>query len=135
MMYFKAPGFCIHQDFASSARGAFTRYVEVSEDQYAVRQVEVFDGGNVLRYDRSHWCDDYGMLLGLRFSHKPKWAAFFPDAELIDAKEFGRIWQAAGKSPLRAEQVARSRAARWGTAPNWLKASEGSKWGSAFCVR
>ena len=51
--------------------------------QYADRQVETFDNGSVLRYDRLHWCDDFGHLLGLRFSRKPKWTALFPGAEVI----------------------------------------------------
>jgi hypothetical protein len=88
MQYFKAPGWCIRRDFVAADWGDSVRYVEVADDQFAVRQIEVFDNGNVLRYDRSHWCDDFGQLLGLRFSRKPKWAASFPGAEVIEAAEF-----------------------------------------------
>jgi hypothetical protein len=111
MLYFKAPGRCLRQEFLASEWGEFVRYMEVADDQYAVRQVEVFENGNILRYDRTHWCDDFGQLLGLRFSHKPKWAVAFPGAELIEAAHFERVWRAARQSPLWEQQVARSRAA------------------------
>jgi hypothetical protein len=51
MLYFKAPGQCLRRDFVA-AWGDFVRNMEVSDDQYAIRQVEEFDNGNVLRYDR-----------------------------------------------------------------------------------
>ncbi|MEX0614156.1 MAG: hypothetical protein WD229_18700 [Pirellulales bacterium] len=115
MLYLKAPGFCIREDFIAAGWGEFVRYLEVGDDQHAVRQVEIFDNGNVLRYDRSHWCDDFGLLLGLRFSRKPKWSKTFPGAEIIAAAEFERVWRAARRSPLWEQQVAHSRAAQWGT--------------------
>ena len=40
--------------------------MEVGDDQLAVRQVDVFESSRVLRYDRDHKCDDYGMLIGLK---------------------------------------------------------------------
>lgn len=111
----------MHRDSAAAEWGGFVCYVEVANDQYAVRHVEVFDNGNVLRYDRGHWCDDFGQLLGRRFSHKPKWAVGFPGAELIKAAQFERVWRAAQESPLWNQQVKRSRAALWGVTPHWLK--------------
>jgi hypothetical protein len=121
MLYFEAPGWCLRRDFVAAEWGEFVRYLEVGDDQYAVRQVELFDNGNVLRYDRAHWCDDFGQLLGLRFSRKPKWAANFPGAELIAATEFERVWRAARRSPLWKEQRSRSRAEQWGAEPHWLR--------------
>jgi hypothetical protein len=53
------------------------------------------------------------MLLGLRFSHKPKWAEFFPDAELIDLAEFDRVWRKAQRSSLWEQQAASSTASKW----------------------
>ena len=114
MFYFKAPGRSLRQDFLASQWGAFVRYVEVADDQFAFRQIEVFDNGAMLRYDRSHWCDDFGRLLGLRFSRKPKWAKAFPGAELIDAAEFDRIWHRAKRSPLWEQQLKSSLVAEWG---------------------
>lgn len=114
MLYFQAPGRCLRPDSPTSAWGGLTRYLEVADDQFAVRQVEVFDNGNVLRYDRTHWCDAFGQLLGCRFSRKPKWTKSFPGSEIIEAAEFERAWRAAQRSPLWEQQVALSRAGEWG---------------------
>ena len=93
MLYFKAPGHCLRQDSLAVGWGECVRYLEIADDQYVVRQVEVFDNKNVLRYDRSHWCDGFGQLLGRRFSRKPKWAVGFPGAEIIEPTEFERVWR------------------------------------------
>jgi hypothetical protein len=90
-------------------------YIEVGDDQQAVRFVEKFNDGKCLRYDRDHWCDDYGMLLGLRFSLKQKWKKFLPEATLIGKAEFEAQWDAAKASPLWEHQVATSRVEKWGT--------------------
>jgi hypothetical protein len=114
MLYFKAPGRCIHRDVLSMEWGDFVWYVEVADDQWAMRQVNVFDNGNILRYDRLHWCDDFAMLLGLKFSRKPKWAVFFPGAEEITAAEFEKMWRVAKRSKLWEQQIGRSRVPQWG---------------------
>jgi hypothetical protein len=117
MMLLKAPGRYLMQGSAASGWGDFTHYLEVADDQFTVREVDVFENGNILRYDRSHWCDDYGMLLGLRFSRKPKWAVFFPGAEVISAADFEKVWRKARRSPLWELQVNSSRVAEWGALP------------------
>lgn len=117
MLYFKAPGRCIHPDFTTVDWGEFVRYIQVADDQYATRQVEVFEDGSILRYERSHWCDDFGMLLGLKFSRKPKWAVFFPGAELIVGTEFENAWKLSQRSKLWKQQVDRSRVIAWGAFP------------------
>jgi hypothetical protein len=111
MLYFKAPG-RLMRDRLSADWGNFTWFVEVGDDQRAIRQVNVFDNGNVLHYDRSHNWDDYGMLLGLKFSRKPKWSKFFPGAELISADDFERVWRLAQSSRLWSLQLSASRAGR-----------------------
>ena len=85
MFYFKAPGRLMHGSLAAGW-GKITRYLEVGDDQLPVRQVDVFENGGVLRYDRFHQWDDYGRLIGLRFSRKPKWAKFFPGVETPSPK-------------------------------------------------
>ena len=117
MWYFKAPGSvsrlspsgkfdltCDDTDW-----GRITQYREVADDQWAVRQVDAYENGNVLRYDRSHRRDDYGSLIGLKFSRKPKWVVYFPAAEIISAGEFEKVWQTALMSPLWELQVASRR--------------------------
>jgi len=94
--------------------GEFVRYVEVAADQFAQRQIEVFDNGHLLRYDRDHWCDEFGQMTGLKFSRQPKWAKFYPHAELITAIEFERLWKVALKSKLWSLQLKRSRVMAWG---------------------
>jgi hypothetical protein len=114
VFHFKATGRHFMQDSLAINWGVPLRYVEVGDDQHTVRQVDVFKNGNSLRYDRTHWCDDYGMLLGLRFSYKPKWRKSFPDAVLITQTEFDKIWAAAENSPVRNLQLSSSRVAEWG---------------------
>jgi hypothetical protein len=105
MFHFKAPGRFTRGPLVREW-GRISMYVEVGDDQRAIRQVDVFDNGNVLRYDRSHQWDNYGMLVGAKFSRKPKWAKFFPGAELISGDDFERIWRSAQSSPLWTLQVA-----------------------------
>ena len=121
MLYIKAPGRCIHHDSPAIAWGGLTRYLEVAGDQFAIRQIELFKNGNALRYDRSHWCDAFGQLVGLRFSRKAKWAVYFPRAEVIGGTGFEKAWEAAMPSPLWTDQVARSRVEEWGAVPSWLR--------------
>jgi hypothetical protein len=117
MWYFKAPGRVsrlspsgkFYLTFDDTDWGQITQYREVADDQFAVRQVDVYENGNVLRYDRSHRRDDYGSLTGMKFSRKPKWAVNFPGAEMISAGEFGKVWQKALMSPLWDLQVASQR--------------------------
>ena len=99
MWYFKAPGRLMQASLAADW-GRITRYLEVADDQHAVRQVDVFENGNLLRYDRSHPRDEYGFLMALKFSRKPKWALFFPGAEMISDDQFEKVWRSAQWSPF-----------------------------------
>ena len=42
--------------------GTSTYFMEVGGNLHAIRQIEVYENGNVLFYDSSHFSDDYGML-------------------------------------------------------------------------
>jgi hypothetical protein len=94
MFHFKAPGRVMRESDAADW-GRFSWYIEVADDQFATRQVDLFENGNILRYDRSHRRDRFGFLLALRFSRKPKWAKSFPGSELISETEFERVWRLA----------------------------------------
>jgi hypothetical protein len=67
--------------------------VEVGDDQIAVRHLCGFENDNVLRYNRQHTWDDYGMLVGMKFSRKPKWAKVFPGVEKGAERDFARVWR------------------------------------------
>ena len=114
MLHFKAPGWSIQRDFVASEWGEFFRYIEVGDDQRTTRQVEVFGNGNMLRYDREHWCDNFAMMVRHKFSRKPKWAVFFPGAEVITLAEFEKIWRAAEQSGRWKQQLACSRVPEYG---------------------
>jgi hypothetical protein len=42
--------------------GTSTYFMEIGDDFHALRQIEVYENGNVLFYDSSHCTDDYGKL-------------------------------------------------------------------------
>ncbi|MBE9205546.1 hypothetical protein IQ244_03285 [Nostoc sp. LEGE 06077] len=42
--------------------GTSTYFLEIGDDLYPIRQIEVYENGNVLFYDSSHCADNYGML-------------------------------------------------------------------------
>ncbi|MDZ8189683.1 MAG: hypothetical protein RMX96_33205 [Nostoc sp. ChiSLP02] len=44
------------------AWGTSTYFMEIGDNSHVVRQIEVYENGNVLFYDSSHISDDYGML-------------------------------------------------------------------------
>ena len=59
MFYVQAPRLRSFMPGALAADwGPRTWYIEVGDDQKAVRFVEKFKNGDCLRYDRIHWCDD-----------------------------------------------------------------------------
>ena len=42
--------------------GASTWYFEVGDDGYAVRQLDQYDGGAILKFDETHVDDEFGAL-------------------------------------------------------------------------
>lgn len=66
--------------------GASDWYFEVEPDKTVARQIEVYDGGVVLRYDQQHLDDKFGGL-----TDKPFDAAGLPVAE-IARDDFERAW-------------------------------------------
>jgi hypothetical protein len=69
------------------AWGTSTYFIEVGSDFYPLRQIEVYENGNVLFYDSSHFEDDYGMLCDKKFEEG--------DIEefKISRAEFEQVWQ------------------------------------------
>jgi hypothetical protein len=72
--------------------GRSTYFMEIDSDLYARRQIEVYENGNVLFYDKSHSLDDYGMLCDQRLDVKN-----IEEFEISEA-EFEQIWQS--KTPI-----------------------------------
>jgi hypothetical protein len=99
--------------------GTFTRCLEIGEDLRPVRQVDVFENGNLLSYDRTHWVDDFGMLGDARINrnrmHGP-WG----QCEEIEPGEFERVWTVARASPMWPRQVASAQMAQMGVVPVWF---------------
>ena len=90
MFHFKTPAEGWDQHI-SAQWGQCTRYIEVLDDQLASRTIEIYKNGNVLKYDRSHRSDEFGMLFGAKFSKKPKWRKFFPEVEMLTKAEFDQM--------------------------------------------
>lgn len=100
--------------------GRFTRLIEVGPDQYAMRQIDVFECGRFLRYDREHWVDAFGMLADARFK-QPLTLSRHWQILAIEGAEFETEWEAAGRSPQWPLQVASAAMAQQGPVPIWLR--------------
>jgi hypothetical protein len=69
--------------------GEATYFLEVDEDGDAVRQVELYPNGKVLRYSAAHQQDDWGALCVMVLDANDDWAPY-----VISREEFERVWQA-----------------------------------------
>jgi hypothetical protein len=74
------------------AWGTSTYFMELGDDLYARRQIEVYENGNVLFYDSNHCADDYGMLCDKRLDD-----GSITEFEISKA-EFEQVWQS--KTPI-----------------------------------
>jgi hypothetical protein len=70
--------------------GAATWFVEVGDDGWPLRQVEVYDDGPVLRYGPNRTEDDYGGLGAARLEAVEDWTRW-----VISAAEFEEAWSSA----------------------------------------
>ncbi len=91
--------------------GCFDYYIEIN-DQHVTRQVNVFENGEILRYTRNHWCDEYGMMFIGKFSLKQKAAR---GCRVIQADEFDKVWQRSLVSPNWEKQQQTAKINQWGT--------------------
>jgi hypothetical protein len=99
--------------------GRFTLYLEIGEDLCSVRQVHVFENGNMLCYDRIHWVDDFGMLGDAKINRNRMNGPWGKSAEIKSA-EFERVWTAARASPMWQQQVVTAQMGRMGAVPVWF---------------
>ena len=87
----------------ATAWGTFVRYVELGDDGFATRQVDEYANGNLTRYDRTHWDDQYGTLASLRFGKA--WLQHWGKPVVITRDEFERKWVEAAKSGVSGLQL------------------------------
>ena len=114
----KAPG--QYRDFEPfRSWGHFTRYLEIGDDLHPTRHVDVYENGNMLRYDRHHLADDFGILADMK--HSKRWGKWWGPSIEIDQAEFEEAWQAATASPTRQEQIDTAQMLRLGADPIWLR--------------
>ena len=66
--------------------GTPTYYFEIGEDNYPVRQIEVYENGNTLKYDTNIMNDRYGGL-----GDQPVDVEDFEEFK-IDKDEFEKVW-------------------------------------------
>ena len=71
--------------------GGVILYYEMGEDLGALRQIEIYDNGTVLFYDREHDTDEYGFLAEGEL--EPLGADYPYPLGYIDAEEFERLWE------------------------------------------
>ena len=105
---------------AVEAWGVFSRLIEVGDDLYALRHIDIFVNGRFLRYDRTHWVDAFGMLVdarsGRRLRKSRRWQVV-----AIETEEFEAAWKAAGNSKDWQLQVASASMSKFGPVPPWLQ--------------
>ena len=77
--------------------GGFIRYVEFGDDAFASRQVDEYENGYLVRYDREHWDDQFGTLADFRYGKT--WVKHWGEPHAITREEFELKWDAAEKSP------------------------------------
>jgi hypothetical protein len=98
--------------------GPFTRYIEIGNDLYPTRHVDAYENGYILRYDRIHWVDDYGLLAGMK--HSNKWDKWWGPSLETDVTEFEEIWEAAAASRAWPKQMDTAKMSQIGAVPFWL---------------
>jgi hypothetical protein len=91
-MYFEYVG-SGWQHHVSQDWGSCRRFVEVLHDQLAARQIDLYENGFVLKYDRLNNRDEFGILIGLKFSRKDKWRKSFKGIEVVSQSEFDALWR------------------------------------------
>lgn len=78
--------------------GGAIRYLEIGDDHYANRQVDIFENGNSLRYDRERWSDNCDSIGGMKYD-AVKWLKWWGPDEKIAATEFETAWSLAEMAP------------------------------------
>lgn len=91
--------------YRSADWGTFCRYLEIGDDLFAVRQVDIYSNGNCLWYDREHWIDEFGELGCQR--HSPRAVSQSQQRWTIievSAAEFEAVWNTSQVAPNQPQQ-------------------------------
>lgn len=78
--------------------GTFTSFVEIGDDSYALRDVQLYQNGYALRYDRENWLDGVGCLGSMKYDEQ-KWLELWGPDEAIEASEFEEAWASSENAP------------------------------------
>lgn len=99
MIYLKS-GKQTHSDpeQPTAAWGSFVRFLEIADDGYASRQVDVFVNGCALMYDRELWSDEDSMLADRKYD-EDTWAEAWGPCQKITQELFEVEWEFAEAAP------------------------------------
>lgn len=75
---------------AYEAWGTSVWYFELDDERYPVRQIEIYESGDVLTYDQTHLDDEYGGLGEAALDGEEEWKPFE-----IAEHEFDSAWRSA----------------------------------------
>jgi hypothetical protein len=101
--------------------GASTRYIELGDDGFVLRQVDEYENGYLTRYDRVHWDDQFGTLADFRYGKK--WIEHWGAPNVITRGEFDAKWTNAAVSPPFSTRRATSK-----DPPPWIVLYESGQW-------
>lgn len=97
MIYLKAFGIQ-HGREPLSVWGAAVRYLEIAEDSYATRHIDVFENGYAIFYDRINWLDELDSLAAAQYD-PVRWLKAWGPSEPSCEDEFNAVWLAAKHAP------------------------------------
>lgn len=88
----------VTRDYYESHRwGMVVFYMAFEDDRFAGRQVDAYENGYLVRYDRLHWQDQFGSLADFRFGKL--WIKHWGQPLVITEQEFEIKWSEAEQSP------------------------------------
>ena len=100
--------------------GPFVCFLEIGDDLFPTRTIDLFENGYALRYDRAHWVDRLGSLGNMRYDRK-KWEKWWGPSFEIEAAEFEEQWHLSESSPALSLQRSTALMADAGPVPIWLR--------------
>ena len=101
--------------------GGFSRYIELDDDGFVLRQIDYYENGYLARYDRHHWEDQFGALADFRYGEN--WIKHWGEPNVISPDLFEQKWrQAAASPPFKLRQSSPT------TPPPWILLFKSGQW-------